>query len=521
MNPSPPTRFPPDLHFSHGRWPFLSAYTSSIIAAFLAASSLDATVRLPGLFSDHMVLQQGCPVPLWGSANEGEEVVVRFRNQTHRTLAKNGKWSVRLNSLAAGGPDILSIKAENEIKLQDVLVGEVWVCSGQSNMEWPLHRTFQPQQEIVRSANPRLRLYTVPKLKADRPTDELKTVWQECGPQTVSNFSAVAYYFGRDLQKARQVPVGLIHTSWGGSPAEVWMRHEILQNNPEYASRILSSYQEARKRYEDQLRQFEQEQAEAQKAGRALSRNRPGASWKPSELFNGMIAPLIPYALAGAIWYQGESNAGRAHEYQRLFPDLIRNWRQDWGMGDFTFLTVQLAPFKQIREEPGESDWAELREAQLLTTKVLPKAGVAVITDVGDEKDIHPVKKEPVGARLALAARGIAYGEKIPYSGPVYKAMRIAGPKIVLSFDHVDGGLEVRGEELTGFTIAGKDGKFVKAKARIEGDEVMVSSPLVSEPAAVRFGWADYPVVNLWNKGGLPASPFRTDQFRMITYRDN
>lgn len=480
-------------------------------------STAHGLVRVPGLFSDHMVLQQGRRVPVWGTANNDEVIVVTFRGQTKQTTTKNGHWSVWLDALKAGGPDTLKITGENSLVFQDVLVGEVWICSGQSNMEWPLSRSYQPAPEIAGAANPSLRLFTVPKLKAEAPTDEVKAVWQRCEPETVPNFSAVAYYFGRDLQKARNVPVGLIHTSWGGSPAEVWIRRTVLEANPQYARHILGGYETNFHQYQDNLRRFQEEEAEAKKAGRALQRNRPGAPWRPTELYNGMIAPIIPYAIAGAIWYQGESNAGRAQQYQNLFRDMIQNWRRDWGQGDFPFLAVQLAPFKAIREEPGESDWAELREAQLLATKTLPNVGIAVITDVGDEKDIHPSKKEPVGARLALAARGIAYREKIPFSGPVFKSMKIENGEAVLAFDHTNGGLEAREGELTGFTIAGADRKFVRAKARIVGDKVQVSHPGGKAPEAVRFGWADFPVVNLWNKAGLPASPFRTDHYPMIT----
>jgi sialate O-acetylesterase len=238
-----------------------------------------------------------------------------------------------------------------------------------------------------------------------------------------------------------------------------------------------------------------------------------------------MIAPLIPYAFKGAIWYQGESNAGRAWQYRTLFADMIRNWRSDWGEGDFSFLAVQLAPWDKARKRSveditaatGDSDWAELREAQSLAAKVLPKVGLAVITDVGDKDDIHPTKKEPVGARLALLARGISYGEKIEYSGPAYKSMQVKDGKVILTFDHADGGLESRGGRLRGFSICGEDKKFVWALADIDGNKIVVSNPQVEKPVAVRYGWADYPVVNLFNRGGLPASPFRTDNFPMTT----
>ena len=263
---------------------------------------------------------------------------------------------------------------------------------------------------------------------------------------------------------------------------------------------------------------FEIEKAEAAKNNQEFKKTPPGLGWKPSELYNGMIAPLIPYAIKGAIWYQGESNAGRAEQYRRLFADMIRNWRRDWGQDDFTFLSVQLAPWQErSRSKPQDSDWAELREAQLLATKVLPKVGMAVITDVGDKKDIHPTKKHRWARGLALAARGIAYGEKIEFSGPLYRSHESGGRQDILHFDHVGKGTEARDGELKGFAICGEDRKFVWAKAEIAGNTVVVSSPEVAKPVAVRYGWADYPVVNFWNKDGLPASPFRTDDFPLTT----
>jgi sialate O-acetylesterase len=567
-----------------------------------------ADVKLPALFSDNMVLQQKMRVPVWGWADDGEEVTVQFRGRKVTTTAKDGKWMVRLGNLKAGGPDDLTVSGKNNVVLKKVLVGEVWIASGQSNMEWPLHRSFEPQADIAASANPLIRLFTVPKLKADRPVDDVKASWQECNSETVTNFSAVAYYFGRALQRSSAVPVGLIHTSWGGSPAEVWMSQEVLELNPEYKKAILDGYSAALKNYQEALAKFEDEQAQLKKQGQTSDKKPPQKpSWKPAELYNGMIAPLLPFAIKGAIWYQGESNAGRAHQYRTLFADMIKNWRHDWRQGDFTFLEVQLAPwdkgkkrsFEAITAAPGDSDWAELREAQVLATKALPKVGMAVITDVGDKDDIHPTKKRPVGERLALAARRIAYGEKIVASGPTYKSMKVKGNEAVLTFENVGGGLAVGSPQglhgdaiisasfspdgrllattdgqmvrlwdvatqrvattndsqtvrvwdaatgrllatnvdktaqvwdlaggnssnlaiasLTGFSICGEDRKFVWAKAEIEGNKVVVSSPEVEKPVAVRYGWADYPVVNLWNKDGLPASPFRTDDFPMIT----
>jgi len=496
----------------------VSSASAALLLAVWLSLSVQADVKLPALFTDNMVLQRGMAVPIWGWADEGEAVTVEFQGHKVSARTQNGKWLVRLPSLKEGGPHILGVSGKNKIELKNVLVGEVWVCSGQSNMEWPLRLTFEPQAAIANSANSMIRLFTVPKLKSDEPVSDVKARWVECNPGATTNFSAVAYYFGRNLQKALGVPVGLIHTSWGGSPAEVWMSRPVLEGNASYKDAILGGYDASLKRYEDALAQFEAEQTELKKQGKTSDKKAPAKPfWKPSELYNGMIAPLIPCAIKGAIWYQGESNAGRAHQYRTLFPDMIRNWRRDWNQGDFTFLAVQLAPFTKIKEQPGDSDWAELREAQVLAAKVLPNVGVAVITDVGEENDIHPQKKEPVGARLALAARGIAYGEKITFSGPIYKGMQVQGGKITLTFDHVGKGLEARDGELKGFAIAGADKKFVWAKATIDGDKVTVSSPEVQNPVAVRFGWANYPVVNLWNKDGLPASPFRTDDFPMVT----
>lgn len=479
-----------------------------VFFVFLALAA-QAEVRLPALFSDNMVLQQGMDVPVWGWADNGEEVKVSFRGKTVKTKAKDGKWMVKLGKLkAGGGPDSLVVEGKNRLELKNVLIGEVWVCSGQSNMELALNSAEGGKEEVARSSNPQLRLFKVTRKKANEPVDDVNAQWKDAGPESTAGFSAVAYYFGRDLQKALNVPVGLIDTCWGGSPAEVWMSDRVLSSNPEYKRDILDAYTATLHKEET--------------SPKGKSQRVP---WKPTELYNGMIAPLIPYAIKGAIWYQGESNAGRAEQYRNLFADMIRNWRQDWREGDFTFLEVQLAPYDKVKkrpleiitEKPVESDWAELREAQLLATKTLPKVGMAVITDVGEKDDIHPKKKEPVGARLALAAEGIAYGEKIEYSGPVYKSMKVKDGKVSLSFTHADSGLEARDGELKGFAICGPDKKFVWAKAEIDGDKVAVSSPDVSDPVAVRYGWADFPVVNLWNKAGLPATPFRTDDFPMTT----
>ncbi len=483
------------------------------------ASAARAELKVPALFSDNMVHQQRMPVPVWGWADDGQKVTVEFRGQKATATVSNLKWEVRLKPLKAGGPDILTISAPGQtLRFTNVLVGEVWVCSGQSNMEWPLNKAFEAEADVQSATNSQIRLFRVPKNRTESPTVLMDAAWQTLTPQSVESFSAVGYYFGRDLQRARNVPVGLIGTYWGGTPAQSWMDRASLEINPRYKAEILDASEAAMKAYRTASAAFEREKEQAKAEGKAFTKNAPRQPWAGYELYDGMIAPLIPYAVKGAIWYQGESNAGQAEQYRTLFPDMIRCWRRNWGEPDMTFLCVQLAPFKAIAAEPGESDWAELREAQLLSTKVLPNAGMAVITDVGEQKDIHPRKKQPVGARLALAARGIAYGEKIEYCGPVYRGIKISGGKAVLSFDHVGKGLEARDGELKGFAICGEDRKWVWAGAQIQADNtVAVSSPAVAAPVAVRYGWADFPVVNLWNKDGLPATLFRTDDFPLIT----
>lgn len=486
-------------------------------------------VKPHALFSDGMVLQQGMKVPVWGKADEGEKVTVRIQDQEATATAKDGKWMVHLEHLKAGGPYEMTISGQNTLQFKNVLVGEVWICSGQSNMEWPARASADAEKTIAGSRNPLLRLFTVPRTASRVPLHDLRGAWQECGPQSVPGFSAVGYFFGRDLQKALNVPVGLIHTSWGGTPAEAWTSRVALEAEPvlkylvERQARALADYPKALDRYIAEINKYKEVvlNAAAEKREPPLPPAPPTPPGRSpggaSTLYNGMIAPLLPYAMRGAIWYQGESNAGRAYEYRTLLPAMITNWRKDWREGNFPFLIVQLAPFMKIEAEPKESQWAELREAQLLTTLQVPNTGMAVITDVGDENDIHPRWKEPVGARLALAARALAYGEKVVYSGPVYQEMKVDGNQAILSFKHVGGGLVAKGGPLVGFTIAGPDHKFVKAQAEIREDKVVVSSPQVQQPVAVRFGWANYPVVNLWNREGLPASPFRTDDFPMLT----
>ena len=492
-----------------------------------------AAVKPHGLFSDGAVLQQGMAVPVWGTADNGEKVTVSIQGQTAATTAENGKWMVKLRPLKAGGPFTLKIAGpHNNADVNNVLVGEVWIASGQSNMEMGIANTANAQEAIAQSGDPQLRLMTIPKATSKTPEHEVTAKWQEATPSTVgtggwASFSAVAYYFARDLRRALKVPVGVIHTSWGGTVAEAWTRHGTLESDPTL-QKMLATYDRQKYTYPQALvnyqRQLDQYQAAvAQGRGAGLRQPQPPAAPddprnpnRPSVLYNAMIAPLVPYAIKGAIWYQGESNAGRAWEYQTLFPTMIQDWRSAWGEGDFPFLFVQLAPFMAIQKQPTESAWAELREAQRLTTLRVPKAGMAVITDVGEEQDIHPKQKQPVGSRLALAALHIGYGKSNEFTGPTYDSLKIEGTKAVVRFKHAEG-LTAKGGALTGFTVAGEDKVWHNADAKVEGDHVVVSSAEVAHPAAVRFGWWNFPVVNLWNSAGLPASPFRTDNWTLTT----
>jgi sialate O-acetylesterase len=485
-----------------------------LLVALLAGSGLSVRSEVkPGrLFSDNAVLQRGVEVAVWGTANDNEQVTVRFQNQTVTTTAKEGRWMVHLKPLGVGGPFVMTINGENTITLTNVLVGEVWLCSGQSNMEMPLAAAAHSAEATASARDPQLRLFTVPHEASDEPMRDLSVQcdWQEARPGNAKYFSAVGYFFGRDLRKALKVPVGLIHSSVGGTPAEAWTARAVFEADPDLKP-IIDEQAQAIKNFDQSKADAEYEAAvaKAKAEGRDLSKVPPASKGpafsmgRPSGLYNAMIAPLQPFALAGVIWYQGESNNRRPNEYRKLFPAMIHNWRDAWGEGDFPFLFVQIALHREMTPE--------LREAQLLTWQKVPRTAMVVITDVSEPENIHPVQKEPVGARLALAARAIAYGEKIEYSGPVYDSMKIEGGHAVVSFTHFGGGLVAKGGELEGFSVAGQDGHFVSATAQIEADTVIVSNPSVAAPVAVRYGWGNAPDVNLFNQQGLPATPFRTD----------
>ncbi len=487
--------------------------------AMLVAGLARAEVQPHPLFTEGCVLQRDVAAPVWGKAKGGEKVTVEFRGQTLTATADaDGNWKVCLARMEAGGPFKMVIRGENTITLTNVCVGEVWVCSGQSNMGFTMERASNAAAALPASADPQLRLFKVPMVTADTPQYSVNAAWAVSAPEAVKGFTAVGYFFGRDLRQALGVPVGLIMTAWGGSYAEAWTDRATLErvlpaaftrHQDSISEKAIANYQKTLQNVKKARDNFKTTVAKAKAEGKkapSLPRvpDDPRTTKnRPSVLFNAMLAPLQPFAIRGAIWYQGESNAGRAKEYQTLFPAMITNWRQTWGLGDFPFFFVQIAPYN------GQPP--EIREAQLIAWQKTPNTAMAVITDHGDAADIHPTNKEPVGQRLALAARALTYGEKIEYSGPVFKQMRINGDKAVLSFEHLGGGLVAKDGALKGFTVAGADKKHVAATAEIKGDTVIVSAAGVQAPVAVRYGWANVPDINLFNKAGLPATPFRTD----------
>ncbi len=492
-------------------------------------SLLYAAVKPNSLFTNNGLLQQGVDVPVWGTANEGEKVTVEFAGQTLITTTVNGKWMVKLKPLkATSEPQTLTVKGENTMTISNILVGEVWLCSGQSNMGFPLRAVkalgdYPKVAEVLKDAQnyPLIRQFSVPlKKSTDIPVivDDVNGKWNVCDSKTAENFSAVAYFFGRDLFKKLNVPIGLVNSSYGGTACENWMSKETLESFPEMKS-IMENYLKNLKEFGPKLQgyllnevsllqQFSVDSALAVQQGKPLPK-KPTAPMSPAErggptgLWNTMLYPLIPYAIKGAVWYQGEANASRGIQYRTLLPAMINNWRTEWKQGDFSFLIVQIPGWK--------NHYPELKEAQLLTWQKVKNTAMTVTYDLDDTLDVHPGNKQPVGERLVLAARAVAYGEKIEYSGPVYKSMKVDGNKIILTFDHVGGGLVIKGNELKDFTIAGEDKKFVPAMAKIVKDKVVVSAEGIDNPVAVRAGWRFCPQMNLYNKENLPATPFRTD----------
>jgi len=499
-------------------------------SVLLAAAPAAANVKLPALISDNMVLQQGQPAAIWGTADPGEEVTVSLDGEKRETTAaSNGRWKVELGPLKAGGPWEMTVAGINTLTIHNVLVGEVWVCSGQSNMEYAvegrpgvLGGVMNAGEEVAAAHYPRLRLFKVQVAVAGKPQSDVQGHWEMASPGTVRDFSAAGYFFGRDLHQALRVPVGMIDSSKGGTPAEAWMSVATLEADPALKMvldswrQIIAEYPQVLDKYEQALSGWEKSAEQAEAGGKVAPQfpkppqDPRSHRWRDAGLWNGMIAPLTPYRIAGVIWYQGESNADSPYQYRHVFTRLIRSWRRAWGEGDFPFLFVQLASFKVGGEDP--DSWAVLRESQAKAL-ALPKTGMAVAIDIGDAHSIHPRNKQEVGRRLALAAEAVAYGRKVDDQGPTFKSLRAEKGTLRLRFSHVDGGLAARGGALAGFQIAGEDQKFVPAEAQIQGSEVVLSSPLVPKPLAARYAWADYPQCNLYNRAGLPAPPFRTDRW--------
>jgi sialate O-acetylesterase len=649
-----------------------------VVLLLVFTGAVRAEVRLPAIIGDNMVLQQGTKVRIWGNAKAGERVTVTFQNKPAETVADaQGRWQIFLGPLKSGGPAELTVKGDNTLTIKNVLVGEVWLCSGQSNMEWPLANTIGATETLAHANYPEIRMFRVEHHTSAEPLTDLEGHWIVTTPDEAAHFTAVGYFFGRDLYERLKVPIGLINSSWGGTPAEAWTSHDALVSSPELKP-ILDRYEsslnmlpQAKEAYAQALARWEEKNLyiDAGNKGEALGYADPatstadwskmdlpqqfetagllidGAVWfrrvlelpeswagkdlvlnltpiddqdityfngkkvgsigretpnsymvprkyvvpgslvhggrnviavrvfdsageggfsrggamsigpnegevislrgawdykvelalepkhpdwgsrpeavgvsnqnNPSVLYNAMIAPLVPFAIRGAIWYQGESNAGRAYQYRTLFPIMIRNWRSAWGH-DFPFYFVQLANWHANKAEPDESDWAELREAQTMTLRE-PQTGMAVTIDIGDENDIHPRNKLDVGRRLAAWALAGTYGEKVIPSGPLFDRFTVEGDRVRIRFKHGVGLKTSDGGPVKGFAIAGEDRRFVWADARIDGDAVVVSSPKVLKPVAVRYGWADNPIANLYNGAGLPASPFRTDDWPGVT----
>lgn len=534
--------------------PLLPVHAPALLGLFLGLLSptARAEVKLPALFADGMVLQQGRPVAIWGTADADEEVRVTFSGHTQNTRADlDGRWRVTLDPLTASSqPAQLVVKGgKNSLTLKDVLVGEVWLCSGQSNMQLTVSQAGNAEEEIKGAAFPQIRMFNVERIPSLSALTDVKGAWKDATPANAGQFSAVAYYFGRHLHQVLKVPVGLINSSWGGTRIEAWTSRESLEERP-CAAQLLSDwdgilktwdakaedakYTAAQKAWKEQVKTIEAGNAKLA-AGEPKKPVPPAPKPPdhpdktphfPAALYNGMIAPLIPYTLQGAIWYQGESNQKRAFQYQELLPNMINDWRTRWNH-EFSFYIVQLAGYGNGHPpatEAGAPDtWAELQEAQYLTAITLPKCGLAVTNDIGDEKDIHPKNKQEVGRRLALWALAKDYNRpNTVYSGPLYKDSVIEGSKVRIQFDPatLGGGLKSRdGGELKHFQIAGEDQKWTWATAKIVGNEVHVSSESIPRPAGVRYAWAAWPEgANLINAEGLPASPFRTDDFVPSTF---
>lgn len=480
-----------------------------LVLAFLAlACSAFADVTLPGIISDHMLLQRDMPVRIFGKAEPGEAVTVAFRGQTAETVTDAvGRWEVWLRPLAPGPAASMTITGVNAITIADVLVGDVWVGSGQSNMQWAVRQADNAEAEIAAGSFPEIRLFYVPRKPSPAPVEDVDARWVVCSPETVREFSAVLYYFGRQMHRDLKVPMGLIHSSWGGTPIASWISGPSLAGNPRlepfltYWQNLVLQYPRNYSRYELALKRWEAAGSQGPRPGAPLG---PGHAHEPTSLYNGMIAPLVKYTIKGALWYQGETEAGRLQGdiYGEAMMTLVQDWRRAFGQGDFPFYWVQLANYGNAAKN---GHWMRVQEGQVKAT-ALRNTGVAIINDIGDHTSIHPTNKQEVGRRLALLAQNRG-------ASPLYRQFTREGDGIRVWFDNAGKALRVRGAgPLTGFQIAGPNGEYVPATAQIDGATVLVWSPDVPDPQSVRYAWDYDPTANLVNADGLPASLFRTDE---------
>lgn len=487
-----------------------------LVLMLLAAPYLYAEVSLAKVFSDHMVLQRDQPIHIWGWAKPGEKIEASFDSESTSTIAAdNGVWEIFFQPRRAGGPFALSVRSSNAVTIKDVLVGDVWIASGQSNMEMPMKGFNRSPikngaEEIARADHPRVRLFRVRRTTSLYPLDEIesKDGWQICSPAAVPEFSAVGYFFAREIEQVEKVPIGVIESAWGGTPAESWMSLPGL-----FAGQLppstLAGFSSSALRHRDNLRRWKVEQDAEAASGKAVMAHSPARGTDfpavvPSSLFNGMIAPLTSMRIRGVIWYQGEANADeeRMAVYSEVFPALIQDWRKQWRQGSFPFLFVQLANWNY----GSGGTWPTVREAQRRALALADTAMASAI-DVGDSNNIHPGDKASVGHRLALAARAVAYHEEIEWSGPMVAQVTRAPGNIKVWFTHAHG-MMVKGTELQGFEVAGPDRVFCPATATLTNETVVLSNAKVPTPAYVRYAWANDPKVNLYNDNGLPAVPF-------------
>ncbi len=478
-----------------------------------------ADVTLPRVLSSHMVVQRDLPVHVWGWAKAGETVTASFRGASRTTQADElGQWSIYLPPGAAGGPFAMTVKGANTVTLEDVLVGDVWVAGGQSNMEFEMRKAATAAADLPHAGNSHIRLMIVSRTASEYPLTDVNSDpkgngygWTASTPESAKDFSAVAWYFAREIEEKEHVPIGVIDSTWGGTLAESWTSLTALGADPGLASIFTARGHMTEREASALLRDDVLQKALAE--ARATGKPAPKypwhpllTMWAPSALYNGMIAPLTPFPIKGVVWYQGESNSPleRYPTYERLFRTMIEDWRHHWGVGDFPFLFVQLANFKSDATE----EYFQIREAQRRSLE-LRNTAMAVTIDVGNPDNVHPTDKLTVGHRLALAGLAVAYGGKQEYSGPLYRQVTPEGASLRVWFDHAQG-LKTMGGALTGFEIAGGDGKYAPAEARIEGDTVVLTSPSVALPVAARYGWTNSPECHLYNGEGLPASPFNS-----------